>query len=160
MSKGADQVAFAQRLGRRTAAQPVARIDPMQDPMRPGYAMNYAENETPAETVLRKLACWLGVGGYNAPTVDAELFHRKIVDGVQSLLRDAPPAQPLTPEKILDCVRATGMVPPMGLTRDVGPYNITEPTYYLTRLVAAVEREHGIVPKGRPPSPDRRNNHG
>lgn len=72
-------------------AEPVARIDPMQDPMRPGYFMNYAENETPAEMVLRKLACWLGVGGYNAPKVDAEVFHRKIVDGVQMLLRDASP---------------------------------------------------------------------
>lgn len=59
-----------------------------------------------------------------------------------------PARQPLTPEKILECVRATGMVTPMGLTRDVGPYSITEPTYYLTRLIAAVERAHGIVPKG------------
>ena len=72
------------------AAQPSAEaqgggIDPLQDPMRPGYAMNYAEDETPAEMVLRKLACWLGVGGYNAPKVDAELFHRKIVAGIQML---------------------------------------------------------------------------
>ena len=66
--------------------QSPARIDPLQDPMRPGYFMNYAEDETPAEMVLRKLACWLGVGGYNAPKVDAEAFHRKIVEGVQMLL--------------------------------------------------------------------------
>lgn len=75
------------------AAQPdtvmVPRIDQMQDPMRPGYFMNYAENETPAEMVLRKLACWLGVGGYNAPTVDADLFHRKIVGGINMLIESA-----------------------------------------------------------------------
>ncbi len=57
-------------------------IDPLQDPLRPGYFMNYAEHETEAEMVLRKLACWLGVGGYSAPKVDAKTFHSKIVDGV------------------------------------------------------------------------------
>lgn len=61
-------------------------IDPMQDPFRPGYFMNYAANETEAEMVLRKLACWLSVGGYNAPKVDAEQFHRKIVDGINSII--------------------------------------------------------------------------
>lgn len=78
--------------GAAPPAQPQSepRIDPMQNPMRPGYFMNYAENETPAEMVLRKLACWLGVGGYNAPTVDADLFHKKIVDGVQLLLAAQP----------------------------------------------------------------------
>ena len=61
-------------------------IDPMQDPFRPGYFMNYAENETEAEMVLRKLACWLGVGGYNATKVDADAFHHKIVDGINSII--------------------------------------------------------------------------
>lgn len=76
-----------------------ARIDPMQDPMRPGYFMSYAEDESPAEMVLRKLACWLGVGGYNAPTVDADLFHRKIVDGVEMMLRSAALAAPPAPSQ-------------------------------------------------------------
>ena len=76
---------------REAQAEPVARIDPAQDPMRPAYFMNYAADETPAEQVLRKLACWLGVGGYNAPKVDAEVFHRKIVDGVEMLLKSATP---------------------------------------------------------------------
>lgn len=73
-------------------------IDPAQNPMRPSYFMNYAKDETPAEMVLRKLACWLGVGGYNAPTVDANLFHRKIVEGVQMLLQSA--AKPAAQEAI------------------------------------------------------------
>ena len=64
-------------------------IDDKQNPMRPGYFMNYAENESEAEMVLRKLACWLGVGGYNAPAVDAKLFHEKIVDGVNTAVSNA-----------------------------------------------------------------------
>lgn len=72
-----------------------ARIDPMQNPLRPTLAKLGPSGEHPAEEVLRKLACWLGVGGYNAPTVDAELFHRKIVDGIEMLLASAaPPAAP------------------------------------------------------------------
>jgi len=39
-------------------------------------------DETPAEEALRSLACWLGVGGYNAPTVDAKVFETKIREGV------------------------------------------------------------------------------
>jgi hypothetical protein len=65
----------------------------MQDPMRPGYFMNYSEDETPAEMVLRKLACWLGVGGYNAPKVDADVFHRKIVWAIENLHTPALAAQ-------------------------------------------------------------------
>lgn len=90
-------------------AQAEPHIDPLQNPMRPAYFMNYAKDEAPAEMVLRKLACWLGVGGYNAPTVDADLFHRKIVDGIESLLAaaktmpaaaQAEPQEPLTDEHI------------------------------------------------------------
>ena len=71
------------------AAQGAARIDPMQDPMRPTLAKLGPSDEHPAEEVLRKLACWLGVGGYNAPTVDADLFHRKIVAGIEDLRKNA-----------------------------------------------------------------------
>lgn len=38
--------------------------------------------ETPAEEALRSLACWLGVGGYNAPAVDAKEFEAKIREGI------------------------------------------------------------------------------
>jgi hypothetical protein len=74
-------------------AREASRIDPMQNPKRPGYFMNYAQDETPAEMVLRKLACWLGVGGYNAPTVDADLFHDKIVAGINYLVESASSPQ-------------------------------------------------------------------
>ncbi len=43
--------------------------------------------ERAACDVLRSLACWLGVGGYNAPTVDTAEFERKIRDGVDALIR-------------------------------------------------------------------------
>ena len=63
-------------------------IDPMQDPMRPTSYVGDAGSEHPAEQVLRKLACWLGVGGYNAAAVDAKVFHEKIVWGIQNLMQD------------------------------------------------------------------------
>lgn len=64
-------------------------IDPMQDPKRPSYFIGGAADESPAEQVLRKLACWLGAGGYNADTVDADVFHDKIVWGVENAIRGA-----------------------------------------------------------------------
>jgi len=39
-----------------------------------------------AHEVLRSLACWLSVGGYNADTVDAAVFERKIRAGVDALV--------------------------------------------------------------------------
>jgi hypothetical protein len=39
--------------------------------------------ESPAEESLRALACWLGVGGYNAPMVDVKAFEAKIREGVE-----------------------------------------------------------------------------
>lgn len=42
------------------------------------------------ENALRSLACWLGVGGYNAPTVDAKVFEEKIRNGVQDFAHPAP----------------------------------------------------------------------
>jgi hypothetical protein len=75
------------------------RIDPMQDPMRPAYFTNCAD-ETPAEQVLRKLACWLGVGGYNAEHVDAQAFHEKIVWGIGHLLKSASPVPSPAPVEL------------------------------------------------------------
>jgi hypothetical protein len=40
------------------------------------------ERAEAAEDVLRDAACYVAAGGYNAPTVDAALFQRKIRDGV------------------------------------------------------------------------------
>lgn len=48
-----------------------------------------AQSESDAEMALRSLANWLGVGGYNAPTVDAKVFEQKIRDGV-SMLYEKP----------------------------------------------------------------------
>lgn len=48
------------------------------------WLLNRAEA---AEDALRSLACWLGVGGYNPPTVDAATFERKIRAGVDDLIR-------------------------------------------------------------------------
>jgi len=130
------------------AAQPsaqgeaVARIDPMQNPMRPGVFMNYAKDETPAEMVLRKLACWLGVGGYNATTVDAEAFHRKIVEGVQMLVASASapaaPAQavPLTDEQIQRVWQEQG-----GIARPGWIYS------FARAIERAAHRLNGIAPK-------------
>ncbi len=40
-----------------------------------------------AEDVLRSLACSLSVGGYNAETVDAKVFEKKINDGIDMLTK-------------------------------------------------------------------------
>lgn len=40
-----------------------------------------------AEEVLRSLASYLSVGGYNAPMMRADMFERKIRDGIDLLLR-------------------------------------------------------------------------
>lgn len=40
-----------------------------------------------AESVMRSLASYLGVGGYNAPAVFADVFERKIRDGIDALVR-------------------------------------------------------------------------
>jgi len=63
-------------------------IDLMQDPKRPSTFIANTGGETPAEQVLRKLACWLGAGGYNAPTVDADVFHDKIIWGIGELVQE------------------------------------------------------------------------
>lgn len=52
---------------------------------------------------------------------------------------------PLTDGQILSCVRAIGPRVPMGLTRDRGPYEVTEPTWFLTQLVRTIEAAHGIT---------------
>lgn len=46
-------------------------------------------DETPAEEVLRSLASYLGAGGYNAPTVDAEVFKEKILWGIDNAIKSA-----------------------------------------------------------------------
>lgn len=51
---------------------------------------------------------------------------------------------PLTDEQMLACVRSIGLPIPMGLTRDVGPYEVTKPTYFLELLTRAIERALGI----------------
>ena len=53
-----------------------------------------AERLIACEAALRSLACWLGVGGYNADTVDASTFEAKIRDGVEHLLAAAAPSVP------------------------------------------------------------------
>lgn len=68
---------------RADAARPV--IDPMQDPMRPTFSSVEVPGESPAEGVLRKLACWLGVGGYNDESFDAHKFHVKISWAIEEM---------------------------------------------------------------------------
>jgi len=49
-------------------------------------AAKEAELES-ANGALRSLACWLSVGGYNAESVDPDVFEKKIRDGVESLVK-------------------------------------------------------------------------
>jgi hypothetical protein len=57
--------------------------------MAADYPKQYAENlavattrAEAAEEVLRDIACYVSAGGHNAPTVDPEMFRRKIRDGI------------------------------------------------------------------------------
>ena len=50
-------------------------------------AEDYANRAHAAEDALRSIACFLSVGGYNAPTVDAALFEKKIREGIDAILR-------------------------------------------------------------------------
>jgi len=64
---------------------PMPPPDPAAPPARPAPAVSDAEGAACA--ALRSLACWLGVGGYNAPAVDAAELERKIRVGVDDLIR-------------------------------------------------------------------------
>lgn len=59
--------------------------------------------ETDAEMALRSIASWLGVGGFNAPTVDAKVFERKIYEGVERAIKSHYVAaeEPELPEPVL-----------------------------------------------------------
>ena len=87
---------------------------------------------------------------YITPDGDREMddWRRELPVG-RNILYTAPPAlQALTDEQMVECVRSIGLPVPMGLIRDRGPYEITEPSWFLTQLVRAIERAHGIGGKG------------
>jgi hypothetical protein len=67
----------------------------------------------------------------------------------------APPQPSLTDEQILACVRSVLLPRPRGLTRDVGPYEVTEPTHYLRTLVRAIESARAAPPQPVPAEPPR-----
>lgn len=46
-----------------------------------------AKERDEAQEALRSLACYLGVGGYNAPNVDAKIFEQKIRHGIDELIK-------------------------------------------------------------------------
>jgi hypothetical protein len=61
---------------------------PDRDPADPAREIGRLRAERDeAHDALRSLACWLSVGGYNAPLVDPAEFERKIRAGVDALIR-------------------------------------------------------------------------
>ncbi len=63
---------------------------------------------------------------------------------------------PLSDEQVLACIRSAQVGPvPMGMTRERGPYDVTEPTYFAQRFARAViaeyERLNGISATPRQP---------
>lgn len=63
---------------------------------------------------------------------------------------------PLSDEQVLACIRSAKVGPvPMGMTRERGPYDVTEPTYFAQRFASAViaeyERLNGISATPRQP---------
>lgn len=87
---------------------------------------------------------------YVAPTAQpAPHEDMRVYDAIAANYTSAPqPArEPLTDEQMLACVRSIGLIAPMGLMRDRGPYEVTEPTWFLKQLVRAIEAAHGIHEK-------------
>lgn len=72
------------------------------------------------------------------------------LEAVRRAALSAAPRVPLTDEQVLACVRSVGAPAPMGLMRDRGAYEVTEPTWFLTQLVRAIERAHGIAAAPQP----------
>ena len=74
---------------------------------------------------------------------------RQDVDGriLEVLAEAQPAAQPLTDEQLLSIARAEAGGTGIKLTRDVGPYEVTEPTHVYKCIVRAIERAHGIGSK-------------
>lgn len=92
-----------------------------------------------AEEVLRGLASYLGVGGFNAETVDADVFDRKIRDGIEILT--APLRQGW--QRYLK-LRSIGAAPNGTLHLQKGLVMVA------TNLDAWVDE---YLEKGRPPAP-------
>ncbi len=64
------------------AVAPASTVQPPSS-QESGVGENEGETHTEAlERVLRDVASYLGVGGYNAPAVDPDTFYRKIIDGI------------------------------------------------------------------------------
>lgn len=57
---------------------------------------------------------------------------------------DAGAAQPLTDAALLKIAREEAGGTVIKLTRDVGPYEVTEPTHVYRLIARAIERAHGI----------------
>lgn len=60
---------------------------PMNNGRITKIAMRTLRDMTDAHDVLRNIAFVLGVGGYNATDVDAEVFEKKILDGINMLVK-------------------------------------------------------------------------
>lgn len=77
--------------------------------------INRDDDESPAELALRSLACWLGAGGYNAPTVDAKVFEEKIRWGVQQHGKEWALANNIAARELAEQVMAMDFVTAKGL---------------------------------------------
>lgn len=103
-----------------------------------------------AEHPVQKPVAWItydeySSGSYSPPYREKRLsWHKPAKNGTPLYAAPQVVAHPLTDEQILDCVRSVGCQVPSGLTMDRGPYEITEPSWFLTRLVRAIERAHRI----------------
>lgn len=76
--------------------------------------------------------------------LEAEELNRKFAAAINGPTFMGEPAKAkaklLTDEQIVECVRSVGQPVPMGLLRDIGHYEITEPRPFARDLVRAIER--------------------
>lgn len=105
---------------------------------------NCAQPVPDAKDSMLAFEAWLA--GYVSPHSTYKQMLRDAYAAGMSNPAAHPQPAPLTEAAILRIVQRTIHGTTLRLTRDVGPYEVTEPTHDLCMLVRAIEAAHGIVP--------------
>lgn len=134
------------------STQQSVELELTEQPLEPQADQStFAADVSPSERRLRHLLA-VRVGMPHTYYDDGEAhghehgisidFMRESVEDIDAKLRALNVARanvpPMTDEDILQCVRSVGLPIPMGLIRERGPYDVSEPTYFSRRFVAAI----------------------
>jgi hypothetical protein len=107
-------------------------------------------DESDAELALRRIACCLGVGGYNAPTVDAKAYESKIIDEIFEISRAQPARAPLTDAEIFAQANHQGSETNVRMRRGKRPMETVECLLLTTDEVLQFARRIEAAAKSTP----------